>query len=272
MLRRFFTRPAVTTVCAWLALVAVCLVAALAFPSAAHAVTSHAPVLGPLGLVGIAGMVTYNWQGAVGGPVMSRDQLEMLANPRSANQNEVFPHILYDTQSIPTATAGPFTFFQAIQNDKTLGNVPGPGQLPDPYYFIIQYVACDFLIIPFAGTAAAFAPWSDAAEILINQRATFSMVINDKTYGPYPLASCHGLGGINPYGVLEGATADPGKGIFSVNVGAPGSGGYYVGGGWTIGPKVGYSLAINTAAAPTITTSPVRVRMSLVGTLYRAVR
>lgn len=266
MSSRFFRGFA--TVGIWLGLLLVAVAVALAVPHTAHAAVSH---VGSIGFIGFAGMIAYNWQGAVGGPVMSRAQLEELANPRSANQNEVFPHILYDTQSIANAAGGPFTFFQALQVDKTLGNVPGPGQLPDPYYFVIQYVACDLLIIPAAGTSAAFTPWSDMGEILINQRATFQMTINDKQYGPYPLVSCHGLGGVNPYGVLEGATADPGKGIFSAVNGAPGSGGYFVGGGWTIGPKVGYSLTVNLAAAPTLANT-VRTRMSLVGTLYRAVR
>lgn len=224
-----------------------------------------------LSLLGFAGMISYPWQRSTGGPVMSRAQLEKMANPQSAGENEVIPHILYDTQSIANGAGGPFTYFQALQADKTLGNVPGPGQLPDPYYMIVEYVAADLLIEPAAGDSAAFTPWSDASELLIAQRATFQVTINDKTYGPYPLVACHALGGVNAFGVLEGATAAPGAGVFNVNNGAPGSGGFFVGGAWTIGPKVGYSLQVNLAAAPTLSATT-RLRMSLVGTLYRAVR
>lgn len=240
----------------------------------AHAAALHtsADSVRSLGLLGVAGMISYPWQRAVGGPVMTRAQLDRAANPQAAGESEVIPHILYDTQSFTTAVTVNASYFQALQNDKTLGNVPGPGQLPDPYYMVVEYVTADFLIIPATGTKAAFTPLSDMAEMLITQRATFTMVINDKSYGPYPLASCHGLGGVNAQLALEGATADPGAGVFNANNGAPGSGGFFVGGAWVISPKVGYSLTINLAAAPTLGAGPVRVRMGLVGTLYRAVR
>lgn len=257
--------------CAWAAAFAVIALVMSLLPSTAHAATTHGvSTLSLLG--GVVGMISYDWRNAPGGPVLSRAQLEQMARPSSGGNNEVIPHVLYDTQSITTAVTTQATYFQALQTDKTLGNVPGPGQLPDPYFFIVQYVAADFLIIPATGTKSAFTPWSDLAEILVTQRATFTATINDKIYGPYPLVTCHALGGVNAFGVIEGATADPGAGVFNVNNGAPGSGGFYVGGAWTIEPKVGYSVQVNLAAAPTLTAGPVRLRMSLVGTLYRAVR
>lgn len=217
-------------------------------------------------------MITFNWQQAIGGPVMSRAQLEQAARPSSSGQNEVIPHILFDTQSITTASTTQVSYFQALNTSPNDGNVPGPGQLPSPYFMVIQYIAADFLILPITGTSTAAAPWTDLAEILYNQEATFTFTNNDKTYGPYPLRSCSQLGGVLGWGQLEGATAAPGAGMFGVNNGIPGSGGFFVGGAWVIEPNVKYNLQVNLKAAPTLTTSPVKLSMALVGTLYRAVR
>lgn len=248
--------------CAPYVLVALCIAAGAAL-APAHAAVLHLPLT--------VGMIAWNWQNAPGGPVLTRSQLEKMATPGSGADNEVIPHILFDTQSIANAAAGPFVFFNSVQTDPTLSNSQAQGQLPDPYFFIVQYVAADLLIIPATGTKSAFTPWSDAAEILVNQRATFEAKISDKLYGPYPLVACHGLGGVNAFGVIEGATADPGAGVFNVNNGAPGSGGFYVGGAWTIGPKSAFNVTIRLAGAPTLGVTT-RVRMSLVGTLYRALR
>src|SRR5690348_16451343 len=94
-------------------------------------------------------MVIIPWQ-----PALTRAELDDLANPQSANQPEVVPWALYDTQAVANAAAGPFTYFTALNTDKTLSNMEGPGQLPDPQYVIVHYVACDILQIPTATSLA----------------------------------------------------------------------------------------------------------------------
>ena len=121
----------------------------------------------------------------------------MRAHQQDANEPECIPWGLYDTQSIATGTAGPLVYYQTINSDKTLSNMEGPGQLPDPQFLVVQYVAADMLVIP-AATALAAEPntaWSDLENVLKKVRGTFEISMSNKLYGPFPLMMCQGLGG-----------------------------------------------------------------------------
>ena len=211
-------------------------------------------------------MVIIPWQ-----PALTRGELDDLANPQSANQPEVVPWSLYDTQTIASAAAGPFTFFTALNTDKTLCNMEGPGQLPDPQYFIVQYVAADLLQVPTA-TALANEPneaLANVEKLLKTARATFTFNMSNKRYGPFPLTMCHATGGATFSGYGYGTAAN-GTSSGVVNNGVPGSGGFPFSGALVIPPKIGFDVTVNLAAAQTLSAS-VLLRMSLVGALYRRV-
>lgn len=211
-------------------------------------------------------MIVIPWQ-----PALTKDELDALANPLSASQPEVVPWQLFDTQTVANAAAGPFTYFTALNTDKTLCNMEGPGQLPDPQYMVVHYVACDILQIPTA-TALANEPnqgLGNVENLLKTCRATFTFNMSNKRYGPFSLTMCHATGGATGSGYGYG-TAASGTSTFLVNNGIPGSGGYPFSGALIIPPKIGFDVTLNLGAAATLSAS-VNVRMSLVGALYRRV-
>jgi hypothetical protein len=212
-------------------------------------------------------MVIIPWQ-----PAMNRDELEAISNPTNANQPEVIPWQLYDTQSIATGASTPLTFFTALNTDKTMSNMEGPGQLPDPQYFVVHYVAADILQVP---TATALAGEPNAAlanveNILKTVRASWTFNMSNKRYGPFSLTMCHATGGASFSGYGYGTAAN-GTSAGVVNNGLIGSGGFPFGGALVIPPKIGFDVTVNFAVAPTIVGGPINLRMSLVGSLYRRV-
>jgi hypothetical protein len=243
------------------------LLVAAAVSAALHHVPAHVVALGVTGVLPLHAMITIPWQ-----PALTRDELDLLANPQQANQPEVVPWQLFDTQSIATAAAGPFTYFTALNVDKTLCNMEGPGQLPDPQYFIVQYVAADILQIP---TATALAGEPNAAlanveNLLKTCRASFTFNMSNKRYGPFSLTMCHATGGSAFSGYGYGTAAN-GTSAGAVNNGNMGSGGFPFCGALVIPPKTGFDVTINLGAAATLVGGPINVRVSLVGQLYRRV-
>lgn len=203
-------------------------------------------------------------------PVLTAAQLALAANPQSAGQPEAMPWFLYDTQLITSGTTSSLSFFQTVQTDKTMGNMESAGQLPDPQYFILHYVTCDILDPPIAsaaGTAADLGPINDIDIILKTQRATFTLGMSNKNYGPFPLSLCHSTGGGTGVAV---ATETAPKAVAAGNNGIPGSGGFPFLGSIVIPPKVGFSLTVNMAAAPTLSGN-INVRIGFAGVLYRRV-
>ncbi len=211
-------------------------------------------------------MVIMDWQ-----PALSKQQLDAIANPTFANQPEVVPWQLYDTQSVANAAAGPFVYYQTINADKTLSNMEGPGQLPDPQYLIVQYVAADVLQIPTV-TAQASEPAgaiSNIENLLKTARATFEFNMSNKRYGPFSLTMTAATGGATGFGYGYGTSAN-GTGVQWGNNGVPGTGGYPFSGALVIPPKIGFDITVRLAVAATLTAT-VNLRISMVGPLYRRV-
>jgi hypothetical protein len=212
-------------------------------------------------------MVTIPWQ-----PAFTTDQLQAMADPISANQPEVIPWQLYDSQQLVSATSTALVYYQTINGDKTLSNMEGPGQLPDPQYLIVQYVACDILAAP-AATVLASEPnavWADMEAILKTARTTFNMNMSNKNYGPFKLTMCASTGGTTGAGYGYG-TAVNGTSAAIGNVGVPGSGGYPFCGALVLPPKIGFNLTLNFAAGGATLSATRYIVMSLVGQLYRRV-
>jgi hypothetical protein len=204
-------------------------------------------------------------------PILTAAQLIGASNPQTPGQPEAMPWFLYDTQPFTTAVTTSAQFFQTVQGDKTLGNMESAGQLPDPQYFILHYVTCDILDPPTASallTGQALGPVADIDAILKSQRATFQLTISNKVYGPFPLTLCHATGGATGNGT---ATQAAPLSMWYGNNGIVGSGGFPFLGSIVLPPKVGFTLSVNLAAAATLNTSPLNIRMGMAGVLYRRV-
>jgi hypothetical protein len=199
----------------------------------------------------------------------TRAQLAMLANPESANQPEALPWVLYDTQSWVSGTTASNTYFGTVQGDKTLGNMEGPGQLPDPQYFEIAYWGIDFLLaaINAAAPAVTVSQWADLTQFLFAQRGTFEFNISNKRIGPFPMTFFHASGGPTGFGYSNSATTARfeygNNGIFD--------GGFCVENAIIIPPKLGFDVTLRTAAVVTLGTTPLNVRVWQAGVLHRRV-
>src|SRR5205807_4510578 len=126
----------------------------------------------------------------------TRPALSRAASTTNAKDPEAMPWVLLDSQACTSATTATQTYYVTVQNDKTLGNMEGPGQLPYPQYFEIHYLCLDFLLTPNSVAAIAVAgPLNDIAQFLFNQRGIFTFSISNKRVGPFPLSFLHGSGG-----------------------------------------------------------------------------
>lgn len=205
-------------------------------------------------------------------PVLTSAQLLQAANPQSASQPEAIPWILYDSQTYTSAATTTLSLFAAVNADKTLSNMESSGQLPDPQFHVVHYVTCDMLIVPAAvagHTGAAAGVLSDIDLLLKGTgRGTFTFVMSNKNYGPFPLMACHSLGGAT--GVMAGTLTAEAM-ISQGNNGIPGGGGFPFLGSLVIPPKVGFGVTLNWATAQTMGGGNPIIRIGLPGILYRRV-
>lgn len=214
-------------------------------------------------------MIPFDWA-APQPQAMDANTVAQLSNPVNANQKEVLPWVLYDTQTVATNGAGPFNFYQTIQSDRTLGNLDSAAQLPDPQLFVISYITADLMQPALAASITAVgSPMTDMYELLYNKRGTFTLTVAGKPYGPWPLTFCHSSGGVavQAYGSTGATTGVP---IVGANNGIMGTGGWWVGGALIIPPKQAFLLSVIVSAALSMTTA-FQARMGMVGTLYRRV-
>lgn len=199
---------------------------------------------------------------------LTKAQLDALANPQSAQQPEVIPWAYYDTQPLTTGTGPLLTkFFVTVNNDSTKCNLPNSGMLPSDQYLQVYFFSFDLLFPAVTTTTTVAGDLTDTLEIINNQRATFTFELSQKKYGPIPVGFAHGLAGA--VGVVTGTTAAAG----STQVGQNGvqDGGWWCNGQIVIPPMQTWTVTLNLAAAPTLNTSPLQVRCSLIGNLYRRV-
>lgn len=215
-------------------------------------------------------------------PVRSRslDQLQALTTP-AQGQLEAVRWVYYDTQTITSGTTTTLNFFNAVQSDKTLGNIEMASQIQQPNFFELFAIKCDILEAPTTNATATFGVMNDAAQILFAQRAFYEFTINSKSYGKTPLTYAHCSGG--PVGLIQGTPAT--NAMVSAGNNSIPDDGDWIGGMW-LNPETGvneecggiilpptqsFALSVTMAAAPTLTGN-IPIRMSLIGTLHRQVR
>lgn len=210
----------------------------------------------------------------VTGQPLSAEMLSRLANPDSRTA-ETYPDIKYDTQTFPAAGGvARLTFFQTANVDPTLSNMEQAGSFPSPQHFQIYGIAKSYLragpsnvVLAASGTNQT-GMLNDMDLIERTQRATVTLVISNKNYGPWPLEAFHPLGGGVGFLAITGETGAGNSRAQQYGQGGPVDGGWYLNGELVIPPTVGFSLVVNLAAAQAIQVDTL-CRLSLVGRLYR---
>jgi len=202
----------------------------------------------------------------IGQPTLA--QLRQSVEPKTdpGGNMESYHHVLYDTQTyLAAGTTTLLNFFQTTSQDRTLSNMEQAGTLPDPKFLTLWFVSVDILIPP--SLAAPPIAWQDMATILWTGRPIIRLVISDKEYGPVPLSFCHASGGVTGFGVsLADATA---TGLAYANNGVQ-DGGFYVGGGIIIPPKVGFNVEVRWGN-PAAVDADTLVRVNLDGVMHRRI-
>lgn len=185
------------------------------------------------------------------------EQLEKKVTPRGMRG---VPKPLYSTQDYPTAGVETLTFFtQAASAGRYLTNMDQAGQLPDPEFFVAQYLCLDVLGIEpgdvdnlrdvyriLFGTGTGGAPYA-------------LLRYNSQEWGPWMVSQMGGTGG--PVGFTT-RTAEE-----FANNGIPGQGGLYLGGSLVLQPGKAFSLDLRWSAAAAVT-ADLQLRVSLIGTHY----
>lgn len=200
----------------------------------------------------------------------TRGQLDELANPGGGKGvSQATPWILYDSQTYTSAATTTLNFFQTQQNDRTLSNLLQGGALTDPNYFEIYNLGFDILqdgsaVVGVTEVGIA----DDVQKLMLVGRPIFTLTIQDKNYGPFPLSFLHTSGGVQA-SIAAGNTAATGNIQFANNS--------FPDGGWNwrgsviIQPKVGFSVQVQWTAAQTLAAGNPVVRFWMAGALHRAV-
>lgn len=126
-------------------------------------------------------------------------QLKNKAEPQvvAGGQSEAIAWTFYDTATYVDNVTTELPFFTVARANRNATNLNTPGQLPEPQYFQIMWFGCSILTTP-AATA-----WLDVQALLqggANGPPTWTFVLADKRYGPFPLMDLHASGGITGFG------------------------------------------------------------------------
>lgn len=207
-------------------------------------------------------------------PVKPRliSELQQLANPQIPGQLEAYPHVLYDTQAFATATTS-LTFFQTVQTNKSLGNLPTAGQIPDPNYFELFGLCLDInsaVSTAAGGTAGAL---DDIYKILFGDAPTtgaeagrITLNKNGKLYGPWPLSVLHATGGPTGAGwgtfTAEESIQYANNGVFD--------GGFPINGSIVLAPREPFEFVMEWGGSITVTATAA-LRLSMIGVYHRKV-
>lgn len=103
---------------------------------------------------------------------------------------EVVPHILYDTQTVVSATTTVLPFFNSVPANDSISNVNPPAALPNPSSFLIKNIGIffpnTFETVVQGGAAAALASQFNDILLMVNT-GICRLTIGDKPYGPWPM-------------------------------------------------------------------------------------
>lgn len=190
------------------------------------------------------------------------------AIPPSGRSPEAIWHLAYDTKTFTSASTTSLSFFDAVNvGTLDLSNMEVGGQFPAPQVFDIHGIFCD-LWAPAAGvstSAATTGNLNDIMLLLFVGRPRWTLTIQQKNYGPYPLLALHGLG--SPVAQLSQTVATVSQ-QQATNDRSPG---WNYNGSITIPAQTAFQFTVVWQAAQTLTANWL-VRIGMTGKLSRAVK
>jgi hypothetical protein len=210
----------------------------------------------------------------VTGRPLSKDDLARLMDPMGRDL-ETFPDQKYDTQTFPAAGGvNRLVYFGALPNDPTLSNMDSQGQFTSPQFFQVYGIAKDYrragpsnIVLPASGTNQT-GLLNDIDLIEKVQGATLTLIISNKNYGPWQLASAHPMGGaVGTIAIAGEGGAGTSRGQ-QYGHGGPIDGGWWLNGEIVIPPNTGFQLIVNLRAGQAIT-ADTQMTLTLVGRIYR---
>lgn len=199
------------------------------------------------------------------------EQLRQLTRPRSGQQPESLPWVMYDTQAYAAAGQARLTYYAstaASLNDTTLSNFP-TGTLEQDQFFEIQRVFTSFLApLSIATTAAVTGSANDIDILHKTARGILTMQLLGKPIGPFPIDFFGRPGGVQFAGTSEGSETAPGRNIIQ-------SGETVMNGGF---PMVGASVLQPTTPIrwfadfnATAISAQMNIRHAMLGVFHRRV-
>lgn len=196
--------------------------------------------------------------------------LKRMGKPDQADQPEQFPHWLFDTQLF-TFGAGNTTdlfYFQAVNPDKTLNNMPNQAMLPSEEYFWPQRAMFDPLFQTEVAAATPVSQYEEINRLVHTTHPYFVFSIKSKKYGEWPLSICHASGGA----VGGGAGVAVGPLIYSSGQNSVPDGGAPVKGIPIIPPMTAFVVQCHwNATVAVIVAATVLCRFTFAGQYYRQV-
>lgn len=235
-------------------------------------------VLAVLALVACAVLIDSLFPGsglaalAVSFPVIARshEDLDSLANPPAGRGvSEAVPWMWYDTETYTDNVTTQINFFTTTKIP-ALSNMSLAGQFPGSEYFECYFVGLDVLVAPVAVRITA---WADVWKLIFGSGATgtgtptWNFILSNKEYGPFPLSTLHGTGGLHGAGGYGTTTADS---IAEHATNSIPDGGFPVSGSIIIPPGSGFRIRVQWPVAVDITASR-DLRINLLGTHHRKV-
>lgn len=190
------------------------------------------------------------------------------AIPPSGRSPEAIWHLAYDTKTFTSASTISLSFFDSVNiGTLDLSNMEVGGQFPAPQVFDIFGLFCD-LWAPAAGVstnAATSGNLNDIMLLIFVGRPRWLLTIQQKNYGPYPLAALHGLNA--PVGNLSQTVAT----VSQQQAANDRSPGWNYNGSITIPAQTAFQFVVVWAATQTLTANWL-IRIAMTGKLSRAVK
>ncbi|MGH3589538.1 MAG: hypothetical protein ACRDRF_00675 [Pseudonocardiaceae bacterium] len=189
------------------------------------------------------------------------------AIPRSGGDPEAIWHIAYDTKTYTDNTTTTLNFFDSTNvGNGFLSNMESAGQFPAPQVFDIHGVFCDaWTALGVSTSATVTGNLNDLMILLYTGTPVWTLTLQQKKYGPYPLISLHGLGGATGFGFSsDGAEIAQ----YARNDNTPG---WNYNGSITIPAQTSFQFNVSWAAAQD-TTANWLFRIAMSGKLSRAVK
>lgn len=142
--------------------------------------------------------------------------LRSLTQPKSGQQPESLPWVMYDTQAYAAAGSARLTYYgstAASLADLTLSNFP-TGTLEQDQFFEIQRVFLSFLApLSITTTAAVTGAANDVDLLHKSARGILTLQLLGKPIGPFPIDFFGRPGGITFQATSEGTETAPARNI-----------------------------------------------------------